>query len=224
MYTFLLLQANYQTYEVGLFSKNQCIDSCVEDKKYSSRDLIPAIDAMLDRNQITFKEIAAFGVNQGPGPFTSLRVIITTANGLAFATGIPLIGINSLEALLNENKDAQWPYTIALFNAFNNDLYFGIYSPSGLEIGCENGHVLIEIMKNRFADKMIRFLGNGALLLRNELIAAFGHKAYIQEPLSEACSLQQLGLMTAAAFAKKDSFHEQLIPIYLKNIRYSAQI
>lgn len=224
MYIFLLLQAHYQTYEVGLFSNNVCIDSFSEDKKYSSRDLIPTIASMLERNRYSFKDISAFGVNQGPGPFTSLRVIITTANGLAFATGIPLIGINSLEALLNENQDAQWPYTVALLNAFNNDVYFGIQSPSGLEIGCENGHSFIETLQERFPNTTIRFLGNGSALFKTELVSAFGSKAYMQEPLGEACSLQQLGIMTTDSFLKKDSFQEQLIPIYLKNMRYNSQI
>ena len=224
MHIFLILQANYQTYEIGLFSGNNCIDSFIEDKKYSSRDLIPTLTMILERNSYTLSDIAAFGVNQGPGPFTSLRVIITTANGLAFATGIPLIGINGLEALLNENQDAQWPYTIALLNAFNNDVYFGIQSPVGFEIGCENSVILLGNLKDRFPDTMIRFLGNASGLLKNELIDVFGKNAHIQDPLTEVCSLQQLAIMTTAAYSKKELLDEQLLPIYLKNMRYAVQI
>lgn len=221
---FLLLQAHYQIYEVGLFCQQKCIDSFRNDKKHSSRDLIPAIASLLERNNYALKDITALGVNQGPAPFTSLRVIITTANGLAFATGIPLIGINSLEALLNENSTPQWPYTVALLNAFNNDVYFGIQSPEGLEIGCQNNLTFLTALQNRFKNKEIRFLGSGTLLLHHEIRSLFGTHASIPEPCAESCSLQQLGLMTAQAFAKKELHQEQLLPLYLKNMRYAIQV
>jgi tRNA threonylcarbamoyl adenosine modification protein YeaZ len=224
MHIFLLLQANYFTYEVALFFGSHCIDTIIEDKKYSSRDLIPSIAMILYSNGYALSDIAAFGVNQGPGPFTSLRVIITTANGLAFATGIPLIGINSLEALLAENLSIEWPYTVALLNAFNNDLYFGIQLPEGVEIGCQNGIEFLVALKERFTNKKIRFLGNGVGLVKNEIAHIFCDNAYIQEPFIESCSLQQLAVMTTAAYEKKESFQTQLLPIYLKNMRYSIQI
>jgi tRNA threonylcarbamoyladenosine biosynthesis protein TsaB len=224
MSIFLIVQALYQTYEVGLFSDTTCIDSFIDDKKYASRDLIPTINAILKHNHYTLQDIAALGVNQGPGPFTSLRVIITTANGLAFATGIPLIGINSLEALLKENENSQWPITVALLNAFNNDLYYAIESSQGLEIGCENGMTLLARLKDRFPEQTVRFLGGGVALVNNEIMELFGSKAYIQEPLVEHCSLQQLALMTEAAYKKKESFQTQLLPLYLKNLSYKTQI
>ncbi len=219
------MQANYSTYEVGLFSNSyRCLGSSIEDKKYASRDLIPTIEKLLTDNNLSLKDVDAIGVNQGPGPFTSLRVIITTANGLALATKIPLIGINSLEALLDENPDSQWPITIALLNAYNNDLYFGIQSPAGMEFGCENAQLLIKQVKDRFSDVPIRFLGNGVTLYQNEILQAFGYQAHIPNPVPEGCSLIQLAFMTDTAFSQNERLSEQLLPIYLKNLRYALQI
>lgn len=227
MIIFLVLQAHSTLYEVGLFSSTHCIAQHSEDKKYSSRNLIPNIHSLLDQTNLHLNDIAALGVNQGPAPFTSLRIALTIANGLNFATGIPLIGHNSLEALLLEFKNEQWPITIALLNAFNNDLYYGLYTKNGLEIGCQNNDLLIALLKDRFSkeadETQIRFLGNGAALHRNKILAVFKN-AYIPDPLPQECSLQQLACMTKDSYELKKGLQEILLPNYLKDIPYTSQI
>lgn len=223
MALFLVLQAHYQTYQVGLFLNSTSLKIITDDKKYSSRDLIPVIQTLLTVTQHTLSEIHAFGVNQGPGPFTSLRVLLTTVNGLAFATGIPLIGINSLHALLQEHHDKRWPITVALLNAYNNDLYFAIQAHEGVEIGCKNNRELFALLKKRFSQP-IRFLGNGAVLYQTMILEFFGKDAFFPEPFPEEPSLELLGLVTYERYKKNSDLQQQLLPIYLKNLQYKPQI
>ena len=221
---FLIMQANYISYEVGLYSESYCIEKIIDDKKYASRDLIPSIKAILEKNNIDLSSLAAIGLNQGPAPFTSLRTIVTTANGLAFATGMPLIGINSLEALLTEYKNMQWPVSIALLNAFNNDLYYGIETIDGLTIGCENNVQLFERLLQQFPQDPLLFIGNGALMYKEKLLELFGARGHFLDPLPEGCSLEQLACMTIKTYSNKEKMHKQLSPIYLKDILYTQQI
>lgn len=48
---------------------------------------------------LSLADVAMFAVCLGPGAFTGLRVGIAAAQGLAFATGRPILGISALEAL-----------------------------------------------------------------------------------------------------------------------------
>ncbi|MBF8299761.1 MAG: peptidase glycoprotease [Acidobacteria bacterium] len=55
--------------------------------------------ALLDRESVALEEIDCFAVATGPGSFTGLRVGIATMQGLAMATGRPLIGVSACDAL-----------------------------------------------------------------------------------------------------------------------------
>lgn len=60
-------------------------------------ELTPAIIHLLEQRHITIGDISAVFVSRGPGSFNGLRVGVSTAKGLAFARGIPLVGLSTLE-------------------------------------------------------------------------------------------------------------------------------
>ncbi|MEL7111830.1 MAG: tRNA (adenosine(37)-N6)-threonylcarbamoyltransferase complex dimerization subunit type 1 TsaB [Pseudomonadota bacterium] len=55
---------------------------------------------MLVANMIGFESIDRLAVVTGPGSFTGIRVGVSFARGLALATGVPCVGVTSLEAAL----------------------------------------------------------------------------------------------------------------------------
>lgn len=61
--------------------------------------LAPMLKAALDQYGTTLKNIDLIAVTKGPGSFTSLRVGVVTAKTIAYAMDIPILGINTLEAL-----------------------------------------------------------------------------------------------------------------------------
>jgi tRNA threonylcarbamoyl adenosine modification protein YeaZ len=48
---------------------------------------------------LTLRDVTLLAVGLGPGPFTGLRVGLATIEGLAFATGLPVVGVSGLDAL-----------------------------------------------------------------------------------------------------------------------------
>jgi tRNA threonylcarbamoyladenosine biosynthesis protein TsaB len=62
-----------------------------------SMELLPSIETLLDRQHLTIKDVAAIAVATGPGSFSALRVGLSTAKGLAWANGIPLVAATTLE-------------------------------------------------------------------------------------------------------------------------------
>ena len=64
-----------------------------------SSSIIPTIEAVLKKGGCVLSEVDAFVVGLGPGSFTSLRVGLSTIKALAFASGKPIVGIPSLDAI-----------------------------------------------------------------------------------------------------------------------------
>jgi tRNA threonylcarbamoyl adenosine modification protein YeaZ len=60
-------------------------------------ELVPNIDRLLDQNNTGSRDLTAIFVARGPGSFNGLRVGMSTAKGLAFSLGIPIVAIGTLE-------------------------------------------------------------------------------------------------------------------------------
>lgn len=76
--------------------------------------ILPVIDQAIAESGITLKDIDAVGVTCGPGLAGALLVGISAAKALAFALGIPVIGVNHIEghicANYLENPDLEPPF------------------------------------------------------------------------------------------------------------------
>ncbi len=53
----------------------------------------------LNQAGLTFKDLQAVAISEGPGSYTGLRIGTSTAKGLCFALGIPLISISTLKII-----------------------------------------------------------------------------------------------------------------------------
>ena len=60
--------------------------------------LLSEIHQLLARAEVRVRDLAAVAIATGPGAFTGLRVGFGVAKGFHLATGIPLIGVPTLEA------------------------------------------------------------------------------------------------------------------------------
>jgi tRNA threonylcarbamoyladenosine biosynthesis protein TsaB len=64
-----------------------------------AQKLMPLIDALLQQGGVSRGELVAMAVSSGPGSYTGLRIGVSTAKGLAYALGLPLISVDTLDAL-----------------------------------------------------------------------------------------------------------------------------
>jgi tRNA threonylcarbamoyladenosine biosynthesis protein TsaB len=98
------------------------------------RDLIPSIQASLGAVGIKLTDIDIVGVGVGPGSYTGLRVGITAAKTIAYATGAALIGLDTLEAVACNAPGAATRIAV-IADAQRGDLYAAEWvrdSPGGV--------------------------------------------------------------------------------------------
>jgi tRNA threonylcarbamoyladenosine biosynthesis protein TsaB len=97
----------------------------------ASRRLPGDLLALLAEPGLAATDVDVFAVASGPGSLTGLRVGIATVQGLAFATGKPVVGVPALEALAVQawQRGAAPAGTLvgACMNAFRGEVYWAAY-------------------------------------------------------------------------------------------------
>lgn len=100
-----------------------------QKKFVHSEKLMPMISDLLKNADIKIDDVGEIAVSIGPGSFTGLRIGLTVAKGLAVGRNIPIIPVQTFDALalqLSSILPDQTNFVIAN-NANINEVYFAKY-------------------------------------------------------------------------------------------------
>lgn len=88
--------------------------------------VMPLIDEVCRQNSIQPRDITVIAVSIGPGSFTGLRIGVTLAKTMAFATGAKLIAVPTLPVIAsNAPADAQW--VMPILDAKRDQVFAAVY-------------------------------------------------------------------------------------------------
>ena len=87
------------------------------------------IEEIIKEAGITFKELSAIAVSQGPGSYTGLRIGVSAAKGLAYALNIPLIAVDTLQTLASQVTISSG-FIVPMIDARRMEVYSAIFSPN----------------------------------------------------------------------------------------------
>ena len=106
----------------------------LSDEFSHSENLTVFIQTVIKEAGLELKDLSAISVTSGPGSYTGLRIGVSTAKGLCYSLGKPLIAIDSLISLALLAKEKH-PSTnlCAMIDARRKEVYCAIYS-SDLEL------------------------------------------------------------------------------------------
>jgi tRNA threonylcarbamoyladenosine biosynthesis protein TsaB len=90
--------------------------------------LLPMLAALLAQADVKAAELDAVAFGAGPGAFTGLRIACGAAQGLAFARGIPVCGVSTLEAIAEE---CAAPRVVACLDARMGEVYYSALEQEG---------------------------------------------------------------------------------------------
>jgi tRNA threonylcarbamoyl adenosine modification protein YeaZ len=88
----------------------------------------------LEQAGLRYEALDAIAVTTGPGSFTGVRVGVAAARGLALATGVPLIGVTSLEVMAHcaMTRLSGVPHHLAIIvDARRGEVYMAVFTGSG---------------------------------------------------------------------------------------------
>lgn len=158
----------------------------------------PFVKEILDEMGLSVKDLDAVCVGRGPGSYTGLRVGVSTAKGLCFGAGLPLLSAGTLDVLVQEaHRLGVVPegckYIVPMVDARRMEVYAAVFTPEGRQL-TETKPVIVDA--SSFADELasgpVLFIGDGALKCRetltssNAFFAAAFPTAMAMAPLAEA--------------------------------------
>ncbi|MFI0489917.1 tRNA (adenosine(37)-N6)-threonylcarbamoyltransferase complex dimerization subunit type 1 TsaB [Flavobacterium sp.] len=85
------------------------------------------IEEIIKEAGITFQDLSAIAVSQGPGSYTGLRIGVSAAKGLSFALDIPLIAVDTLQVLASQVKVSNG-FIIPMLDARRMEVYSAIFT------------------------------------------------------------------------------------------------
>ncbi len=87
------------------------------------------IEEIIKEAGITFQDLSAIAVSQGPGSYTGLRIGVSAAKGLCFALDIPLIAVDTLQVLASQVQVSNG-LIIPMLDARRMEVYSAIFTPN----------------------------------------------------------------------------------------------
>ena len=138
-------------------------------------------------------------VSTGPGSFTGLRIGLSTAKGLVYATGVPLVSVPTLEALamrLVRAGECAEGWILAVLDARRDEVYAQIFRMSAgrLEAADEVRDLTTDRLAGALAQRTVVVTGDGAEKAGSALDAA-GCLFRIAPAELRTCSASEVGLL-----------------------------
>lgn len=128
----------------------------------------PFVNEMLDEQGLSVKDCDAVCVGMGPGSYTGLRVGVSTAKGLCFGAGIPMIAVGSLDTLVWQAIGRGLlpdgcRHIVPMIDARRMEVYTAVFSVDGAQITETEPKV---VDAGSFSDILsegpVLFIGDGA--------------------------------------------------------------
>lgn len=162
---------------VAILEDNKVIDEIkLDNGKTHSENLMPIIKEILDKNNLTLKDMNLIAVSVGPGSFTGIRIGIATIKPMAEVYNLPVASVTSLETLARNIENKEKDFTIiSLIDARNNQVYAGFFDTEYNLKEDEIAEDIDEVLKKAGKYSKIIFVGDGAII----------HKEKIEENLKD---------------------------------------
>ena len=136
----------------------------------------PYVKEMLDERGLRVSDCDAVCVSMGPGSYTGLRVGVSTAKGLCFGAGIPLLAVDTMEILYQQAvshmslSEEGFRYVVPMIDARRMEVYAAVYSAAGERLTeIEPQVVAPESFSAQLKEGPVLFIGDGALKCKDVL-------------------------------------------------------
>ena len=180
--------------------------------------LLLLVDEVFEKAGLSFGDLDAVAVSQGPGSYTGLRIGVSTAKGIAYALEIPLIGINTLQAMAASQSVAPGDYVVAVLDARRKEVYTQTFGDSLQELSSIEAVVLEEGVFGSILEKgRVYFVGDGVEKVKEEVKSA---NALFIADWAISLSAKNMGVLASEKHARQE--WEDLayfVPNYLKEFK-----
>ena len=189
----------------------------VVKKQSHSKHLMDMIHTVMGLAGMALADLDGFAVTLGPGTFTGLRIGISTVKGLAVATGRPVVGVSSLDALATQCAESRM-LVCPLIDARKGEVYFSRLRPAAgglVREGQEQTASPVQALGG-IAEPSL-FVGNGAQLYQQVIVDVLGKWAHFAQPGQHTIRAATVAQLGAKRFARSGGDPAaELVPQYIR--------
>lgn len=183
--------------------------------------LQPAIEELAGELQITLESIDAVSLTIGPGSYTGLRVGLSSAKGIAYALGKPLVPVGTLEVMALAAEKA-WHGGPALFcpmiDARREEVFTAVYAPGGEVRMAPRALLLSEAAFEPYIlNNLLIFSGDGSFKWKTAYTNSSARFLIIQHSVEELAVVAEKHLKLGAF-----ELLAYLQPLYLKEFHKNS--
>ena len=155
-----------------------------------AKHLLPFVDEVLKQAGVSMTEINGVAVSIGPGSYTGLRIGVSTAKGIAYTAGIPVMAISTLESIAQGAKTL-WSGTstetvqiIPMIDARRMEVFTTHYDFDINQLEEVSSKIIDETTFAELLSKeKVLFCGNGMPKCK-EILSAFPNAKFMDAPIS----------------------------------------
>ena len=183
------------------------------------QNLVPMVDSVLTKSDLTIKDVDYIAVSQGPGSFTGIRIGVSTGRALAQGANKPLLGIPTLKAFAY-NLEGCTDLICPIFDARRDQVYGGIYHWEGEDLVQDLEDGAYDVPEFTVKAKELCETAGKALRLFGDGTKKYGHLFENANIAPDEVLLQRASSVAKLALASlKDNAacsYNDLKPVYLR--------
>ena len=215
----LALDTSTESCSVALLFEGQLFEQSIMTQREHSQRILGMMDALFNDAGTTLAAIDAVAFGRGPGSFTGVRVAVSVAQGIAFASDLPVIPVSTLAAVAQAAIELNAGQQIAVaMDARMGEIYTGLFvNQYGLAVPCYEEQVSAPAMFIPQGEGTWTGVGSGWSAYQAVLQQNFANQLsdIVTDVLPQASMIATLadveaqqGRMLPAA---------QALPVYLRN-------
>lgn len=185
----------------------------------ASQLLLPWIETLLSKANISLGDLDAIAVGIGPGAFTGVRLGVAAVQGLAISNNVPVISVSSLDAiaaqLINTNlfKNTNPHYFVIAIDARMDEVYWARYETQLTQLPKRIGEICLT-KPEKINLEGIGFFAGSAINAYGERLPSF------VGAVDSSISISSLGILDCAKQLFAESMQQdvrKLEPMYIRN-------
>jgi len=218
----LSLETATPTCSVALHRNDQLL--AVQDfhlGKSHSSILHPLIHDLLKYCELEVGALSGIALSMGPGSYTGLRIGTSAAKGLCYALELPLIVINTLEAMARQLQpyNLHGAYLCPMLDARRMEVYCRLSDGKGREILPTSAVVVEADRFDEYLGQEVWFFGNGSDKCLPLLASRSGNARIIT---GVSPSAAQIGALAWEKYQRQEFADlAYFVPLYLKDFQAS---
>jgi len=179
------------------------------------------IDDVMKESNTTFGSLDAVAVSSGPGSYTGLRIGISTAKGICYAAGIPLIAVDTLcsmaRMIRKEVADSHKSpfFILPLIDARRMEVYTSLFNENSINISPVQALIVNEVFMNSLPENTPIITGGNGAPKCMEIFSENKNIHFVNGNVHSSIGIAEIGLSRFTSGTFEDLAYFE--PFYLKD-------